>query len=67
MGHKDEIRTNSRDEGLPQEKKATHWAIFIDLIYRIDKRYYPEALLDKCKYKVKYKTKKIHNRIHNLF
>lgn len=68
MEHKDEIRTIFHDEGLPQEKTlcATHSATFIDLVYRIDKRYYPEALLDDCKYKVKCKTIKIHDRMFNL-
>ena len=41
-----------------KKKQATHSAIFIDLVYKIDKRYYPGALLDESKYKVKYKIKK---------
>ena len=44
----DKIRTDFHDEGLPPEKTKSfaNSIIFIDSVYRSDKRYDPEALVE---------------------
>ena len=51
------IKTDFHDGGLPQVKNpyAEYWRKFVDLVYRRDKNYYPQAFLEACKYKFKAK------------
>ena len=44
------IKINLLDKGLPLEKSQclTYLVVFIDSVYRSDKRFYPPALLEGC-------------------
>ena len=55
-----ELRTAFHDEGLPVEETpwTAHSIILVDLIYRTNKSYYPQVILEECKYMVKNETTK---------
>ena len=50
-----ELRTAFHDEGLSVEETpwTGHSIILVDSIYRRNKSYYPEVILEECKYMVK--------------
>ena len=52
------IITNFHNKTLPKEKAPCRWIliIMIDLVIKANKRYYPQALLEECKY-IQEKTK----------
>ena len=54
----DEIRTAFHDEGLTAEEtpRTAHSIILVDSIYRRNKSYYPQVILEECKYMVKNET-----------
>ena len=50
--YKNEIKTVFHDEGLPQEPASclTYSLMLIDSVFKCGKNYYPQALLEECKY-----------------
>ena len=56
----DEIKTAFHDERLPAEEIpwTAHSIILVDSIYRRNKSYYPQVILEECKYMVKNETKR---------
>ena len=50
-----EIKSDFHDDGLTPEITpcVTYSIILIDSVYINDKSYYPQKLLDECKYKIK--------------
>ena len=55
-GHK--INTNFQSKKIPKENASYKWLslIMLDFVIRANKKYYPQTLLEECKYEIK-KTK----------
>ena len=55
--YKNEIKTDFHDEGLPPEETPclTYSLVLLDSVYKSDKSYYRQQLLEKCNYFVKIK------------
>ena len=52
------VNTNFQDKGMPKGK-ASHKClsiIMLDSVIKVKKKYYPQTLLEECKYEIK-KTK----------
>ena len=51
----DKVNTNFQDKKLPKENAAYKFLSFIMLysVIRVNKMYYPQTLLDECKYEIK--------------
>ena len=52
------VNTNFQDKGMPKEKVSCKCLsiIMLDSVVKIKKKYYPQMLLEECKYEIK-KTK----------
>ena len=52
------INTNFQEKGMPKEKASykSLSVIMLDSVVKVKKNYYPETLLEECKYEIK-KTK----------
>ena len=61
----DEENTNFQGNKIPKENASYKCLplIIIDSVIRVNKKYYPQTLLEECKYKIK--KNKIENRINN--
>ena len=52
------VNTNFQDKGMPKEKASYKCLsiIMLDSVVKVKKKYYPQTLLEECKYEIK-KTK----------
>ena len=62
----DDINYNTIELRHEKTPCATDLIILIDSVYRNDKSYYSEVLLQELKYMLKYKTKRYHKRFSLL-
>ena len=55
------VNINFQDKGIPREKASYKFLsiIMLDSVARVKKKYYPQTLLEQCKYEIK-KTKMEH-------
>ena len=53
--HGDNVDTNFQDKGMPTEKSSYKCLsmIMLDSVVNVKKKYYPQTLLEKCKYEIK--------------
>ena len=64
------MNTNFLGKKVPKEKASQNCLslmslfVMLDSVIRVNKKYYPEALLEECKYEKKKKKKK--NKMENL-
>ena len=58
----DKVNTNFQDKKMPKEKTVDKClsSIMLDPVIRLTKKYYPQTLLEECKYEIK------KNRMENL-
>ena len=59
------VNTNFQDKGMPKGK-ASHKClsiIMLDSVIKVKKKYYPQTLLEECKYEIKKTT--MENLIHD--
>ena len=57
------MNTNFQGKKVPKEKNASYKClslIMLDSIIRVNKKHYPQTLLEECKYEIK------NNKIENL-
>ena len=49
------VNTNFQDRKIPKENSSQEWLslIMLDSVIRGSKKYYPQTLLEECKYKIK--------------
>ena len=54
----DKVNANFHSKKIPKEKTACKCLslVMLDSVTRVNKKYYPQALLEECKYEIK-KTK----------
>ena len=50
------VNTNFQDKGMPKEKASYKCLsiIMLDSVVTVNKKYYPQTLLEKCKYEIKW-------------
>ena len=65
--YRDKINTNFHKKGIPKENKSYKCLSFIMLEspIRMHKKYYPQTLLEECKYEIK--KNKMENYINDEF
>ena len=53
--YEDKINTNSQGKKIPKENASYKClsVIMLDSVIRINKKYYPQTLLEECKYEIK--------------
>ena len=50
--YEDEVNTNFQGKKMPKENASYDWLslITLDSVIRVNKKYYPQTLLQECKY-----------------
>ena len=63
--YKDKVNTNFQGKKAPKENSSYKCLsiIILDSIIKVNKKYYPQILLEECKYEVK--SKKVENLIND--
>ena len=58
----DKMNTNFQDQKVPKENATYKWTslIILDSVIKVNKKYYPQTLLEHCKYAIK------KNKMENL-
>ena len=61
----DEVNTNFQGKDVPKENGSYDCLslIILDSVIRVNKKYYPQTLLEECKYKIRKNTR--YNFINN--
>ena len=60
--HRDKVNTNFQGKKMPKENKSYKCLslTMLDFVIRVNKKYYPQTLLEECKYEIK--KNKMENR-----
>ena len=60
--YENKVNTNFQGKEVPKENASYDYllSIILDSIIKVNKKYYPQTLLEECKYEIK------KNRRHNL-
>ena len=63
--YRDRVNTNFQSKKVPKENTSYKCLslIMLDSVIRVNKKYYPETLLEKCKYEIR--KNKMENLINN--
>ena len=53
--YKDKVNTNFQGKEVSKENSPYNWfsLIMLDSVIKVNYKYYPQTLLDECKYKIK--------------
>ena len=58
--YEDRVNTNFQGKNVPKENASFKCFIMLDSVIRVNKKYYPQTLLEECKYLIR------KNKIENL-
>ena len=60
--YRDKVNTNFQGKKMPKENKSYKYLslTMLDFVIRVNKKYYPQTLLEECKYEIK--KNKMENR-----